>query len=635
MEMQKEYEISIDPRILELLGPNLYTNIYYILAELIANAYDADAHNVYIITKSDRIIVEDDGNGMSYEEGVKKYLCVAEESRKTPAEAFTQEGRRKMGRKGVGKLAALSVSERVEVKTVHNDDKSGFVLARYIDKDNKLEAIPEDRIIFERISHNGTSIEMLNPQYTLNKTPEVVKKNILKIFPHVNKDFRIHIKLTGKKELTIEDADKEIIGQLGGLYILDDEFAPLASFFNNEYASKEKPLLKIKKSFKKLLKLRNKNQEEKDYQLEIKGWCGVYRSTSGRKKDADDFPDNFISLYSNKKMGEYNILPSIGKNRLDEVYVVGQLHIDLFEETELPDMALSNRQGYKTDDERYKQAIAYIREDLLPKVLELRTLYSSYKKESDKLKKLDRQKREEEELRKKVDAYKESASKNATEKITNLLGARGNANSSGIQNIIGNEINELLPIAGFKRKVDAKKKKILLSQTRADKPLSDIIYKMLLFNGIPAEDIIYSNCDDQVCRIPEGSSIYDYLREFFVESYSTEKIYVLYVTSKTMSTAWGALAEVGAGWITKVGHKVFNLKVLSADGVEETFTPQAPLNIQAEWHNSQKNSDSTISMEELDRDRFAAKIEAVCQTLGYSPKSREENLAELCSYLKE
>lgn len=29
MEMQKEYEISIDPRILELLGPNLYTNIYY------------------------------------------------------------------------------------------------------------------------------------------------------------------------------------------------------------------------------------------------------------------------------------------------------------------------------------------------------------------------------------------------------------------------------------------------------------------------------------------------------------------------------------------------------------------------------------------------------------------------------
>lgn len=51
----KEYKISVNPRILELLGPNLYTNIYYVLAELIANAYDADAHNVYIITNMDDI----------------------------------------------------------------------------------------------------------------------------------------------------------------------------------------------------------------------------------------------------------------------------------------------------------------------------------------------------------------------------------------------------------------------------------------------------------------------------------------------------------------------------------------------------------------------------------------------------
>ena len=44
--MAKEYNINVDRRILEVLGPNLYTNIYYVLAELIANAYDADAKNV-------------------------------------------------------------------------------------------------------------------------------------------------------------------------------------------------------------------------------------------------------------------------------------------------------------------------------------------------------------------------------------------------------------------------------------------------------------------------------------------------------------------------------------------------------------------------------------------------------------
>ena len=65
---EKTYTLSIDPSILELLGPSLYTNIYYVLAELIANAYDAQAKNVYIIADKDSITVEDDGLGMTYEE---------------------------------------------------------------------------------------------------------------------------------------------------------------------------------------------------------------------------------------------------------------------------------------------------------------------------------------------------------------------------------------------------------------------------------------------------------------------------------------------------------------------------------------------------------------------------------------
>ena len=65
----RTYNIEIDSRILELLGPNLYTNIYYVLAELIANAYDADAHNVYIFSEDNAIRIEDDGHGMSYSKG--------------------------------------------------------------------------------------------------------------------------------------------------------------------------------------------------------------------------------------------------------------------------------------------------------------------------------------------------------------------------------------------------------------------------------------------------------------------------------------------------------------------------------------------------------------------------------------
>lgn len=128
--MTKTYRLEVDPRILELLGPNLYTNIYYVLAELIANAYDADAKNVYIIAGKDDIRVEDDGHGMSYEAGdITRYLNVAGVCRTTEKDSFTKsKKRRKMGRKGVGKLAALSVSENVDVLTIAKGEKSGFVL---------------------------------------------------------------------------------------------------------------------------------------------------------------------------------------------------------------------------------------------------------------------------------------------------------------------------------------------------------------------------------------------------------------------------------------------------------------------------------------------------------------------------
>ena len=86
------YELQLDPKILKLLGPSLYTNIYYILAELIANAYDADAKNVYIIEKANSIVVEDDGIGMSYED-TKIYLNVAAETRTTEKDSYTKEGK--------------------------------------------------------------------------------------------------------------------------------------------------------------------------------------------------------------------------------------------------------------------------------------------------------------------------------------------------------------------------------------------------------------------------------------------------------------------------------------------------------------------------------------------------------------
>ena len=135
----KKYYVDFGPELLQLLGPNLYTNIYYVLGEIIANAYDADAENVYIIYNSAKnsITIEDDGNGMSYDEINDKFLPIGVQTRTNEFNTYTPvKKRKKMGRKGIGKLAALSVSDRIKVISQKDGDKSGCVLSLDISRKN-------------------------------------------------------------------------------------------------------------------------------------------------------------------------------------------------------------------------------------------------------------------------------------------------------------------------------------------------------------------------------------------------------------------------------------------------------------------------------------------------------------------
>ena len=617
MSKNKEYTLSIDPRILELLGPSLYTNIYYVLAELIANAYDADAKNVYIIEHSNEIIVEDDGHGMSYEKGdIEKYLNVAKESRTSDKDSQTTIfKRRKMGRKGVGKLAALSVSENVYIRTIQNGEKSGFILSRYVDATHKLSPLADDEIVFEKINENGTSVSMINPQYSLNKSIEVIKKNLIKIFPLMNDEFKIHI-IRNSRDDVIEKNDEDVIKELSSLITLGSDYKNLGSYLSLDLDKTKLFSAKPEKNIK--VKIKDRSGNDSTCNVSIKGWLGAYKSTRGRKTGGvTEFPDNYISLYANKKMGEFNILPLVGENKLQEVYVVGQLHIDAFEDSNLPDMALSNRQGYKSDDPRYRVVLKYVKEDLLNEILKLRSIYANMTKKDKEKRKNQKLRDEEKEFREKVDSFRKETSKDAAEKIKKL-GRELDENK--VEKIISESLNQHSSSIGIKPRLDSQKKKILISHTELDKPLADIIYNALLFNGSPADDIIYSNCDDEKARIPDGTNIYDYLKDFFVDSYSDSKIWVIFVTSENIVESWGAMSEVGAAWITKKDHRIFNVK---------GFVPKKPLDVDSTWVNLERDDDNTISLSDKDADEFCRKIETICSSLGYAVKPRLENKAFL------
>lgn len=618
----KKYKIEIDPRILELLGPNLYTNIYYVLAELIANAYDADAHNVYIISEPDAIRVEDDGHGMSYSKGgIAKYLGVAKLSRTNELDSLTDLGRQKMGRKGIGKLAALSVSENVDVLTVSAGEKSGFVLSRHPLKDGMLLPIEEKNISFKKIDNHGTAIIMKNPEYHLHKTNDAIKRNIVNIFPLIDQDFKIHVINIDGKDDVIERLDEVFAKSLCSIITLGDEFKNLAKKVKIPYPDKKEILIDIRGCHSIPLQMKNAQGELKSYNLIVKGWIGAYESTKGRKRDISDFPDNFISLYAHKKMGEFNILPKVGKNSLIESFIVGQLYVDLFELSELPDMALSNRQGYKSDDLRYEAVINYVRKILLPAIINKRSTYAALKNAAAQKKQLNEQKKKEETLKRAVDNFRRKAGNT----IYDTIKENKNYTSEQVHKVVEKAINDNIPDFGLKKIVDSAKKKLLISQTGADKDLSDLVYNFLLFNGVPAKEIIYSNCDESVSRIPSDVSIYDYLRDFFVNSYSDQKIHVVFITSQHITCSFGTMSEIGAAWITKADHRIINV-----DG----FSPQKPLDDGVVWQTTMIDEDGNISMTKLNADLFCEEIESLCIKLGYTPKDRKTNMTKLGNTIK-
>ena len=481
-----------------------------------------------------------------------------------------------------------------------------------------LRALDEDSIVFDFIQEHGSAIVMRFPQYRLHKTLDAVRRNLLKIFPLIGSDFRIHV-IRGKESIVIEDFDRSIMSELCALITLGGEFEHLAPLVPTSFPNRRNELIVVRNAKEMPLTMRDKSEVEHEYTISIKGWIGAYLSTRGRKAEMTDFPDNFISLFANKKLGEFNLLPVVGQNKLNEVYVVGQLHVDLFELTELPDMALSNRQGYKTDDPRYVAMLEYVRKELLADILRQRELYTDLVNAEKKKNKEGLQRDNEQKLRAQIDNFRNHASRRAAERWAELT---GNRDTETLRRIIAESINENNPDLGLKQIVDLEKKRILISQTFSDKSFADVVYQMLIYNNVPPEDILYTNCDDEVCRVPEGRKVYEYLKEFFVESYSNQKIFVLFITSDNSKMSWGAITEVGAAWITQVDHKIFNI---------HPFRPEHPLDDESQWQTTNREAppNGDLWMQRLNADIFCQKIEAVCDSLGYSKRNRQQNLNHL------
>lgn len=548
-----EYEIKLDRRVLRQLGAQLYGDTSSVIAELVANSYDADAHHVWITidTKNNNLFVEDDGKGMTSDDINKSFLNIGYDKR--PDNGETDSGRKIMGRKGIGKLATFSLTNNVNVISCKSGRKAGCSLDfhRITELHDEPQAIAPDSIVFDedRLSENGsgTRLELIGVKKKIAVSYRFIVNRLIRTFDVNDKNFSILIRKDDDNFKTLKRSDLNFFSIMDTIVTIGDIHSDkLNAVRTNSVPERYKKAIsydefiinqpqKGKKNLKTFpydLQVEDKNGNYIDTSFSISGWIGTVCNlpdlrqlsigNDGNDDDADEITisDNRISLYSRGKLGEYDILTKIKNNRNSEAYVIGELYVDLFEDDKLADMAISNRRGYEENDPRYIEVIK-IAKRLLGYII-------SAKDKVNKLRKEDAEQKENEEIKKKFWDHPQTKT---------ILDQHLNDEE---KSIIQEENLQ------FSRAITSgkKTKKVFISHKACHKLYGQFIVDVLEKYGIDVKSSVIFTSDRRL-GVPQGKDIYDYLKDCF-----RDDLMVIFLFSKAFYDSNICISEAGAAWAT-------------------------------------------------------------------------------------
>jgi hypothetical protein len=109
-------EIKVAARVIDYLSSGLYQNAAACMKELVNNSYDADATEVKISVRPDAdvISIEDNGTGMTFAQFKEHFERVAESHKRDDSQA-TERKRLKIGKIGIGFVAANEICDEMEI----------------------------------------------------------------------------------------------------------------------------------------------------------------------------------------------------------------------------------------------------------------------------------------------------------------------------------------------------------------------------------------------------------------------------------------------------------------------------------------------------------------------------------------
>jgi len=201
----KKLKMEFDMNTIQHLGISMYSTLPPVIAEIIANSWDADSNEVNVELFDDfnkSIIISDNGNGMSFEDINEKYLIIGRNKRIKEKKDITNKlKRRVIGRKGIGKLSIFGIAEEVSIITIREGIKNKFQMSLNTIKNSDKIYYPEHVIKEEKTDEkNGTVIELTKLKRRSKFSPDDLALDLARRFLIFDDNFKVWITYNNDKK---------------------------------------------------------------------------------------------------------------------------------------------------------------------------------------------------------------------------------------------------------------------------------------------------------------------------------------------------------------------------------------------------------------------------------------------------
>ena len=541
---------------LTLLGRNLYSNAWAALSELVANGLDAKATEIYIYIdardkKNSIIEVADNGCGMSNEDFENNYASVGRNRRNEQDDAETV-----MGRKGIGKLAALYLSRHYSVSSKTKEGNSRtYEMDFSRDKETsdsekpQLEYIKNPKITNEKFQNfkHGTIVRMENVDLRgyAEQSFKSLEAKLSDFFSTDNlKNQKIFLKIINNKSDLDEKEYKEIKKKISFETMTQILCFDERTFdrLNKKYSGREVEVPYKKKDespYIHKIVVKKEEIEESNFSPQtnteivktgnLTGWVGIHSTIKSKDKQRKLYNPFKLRIYVRNKLAISDFLPVINNTQVFSNFIEGEIGYDILDDNDFPDIATTSRQGMDENDERIVHLAKNVGKTIT-KLIQSRGKIRNAMIENEKNCEIKAKNQFSDDIDRKIQKILDSIPEDELKK----------SNSANLNVLKG------CFLSIFKGELIKNKYRIFFSHSTEDKKILDFFFNTLMESGVEKDEVFYTSRDDK-----NQINIKEKLDEICRKNITDNRTAVFLYSTENFKKSEYCMFEAGAAWATR------------------------------------------------------------------------------------